>query len=498
MLDSLLVSLWMAAAVGSGSNLPFWATAGQFDRMPEHGGAISLVSAEFSHSFGADDAWKINGGAAFAGRIDMPRSEDGSRTADFSAIVDELYAEVGWKTISLNLGMRHEDLDFWAAGSRDLGSVSLTGGRIIRSGNSRALPGYELRLRPTAIPFTGGRAAIYGAYADYKMMDQRYVEGALLHNMKAGLCVHLSSRLDFHFILDHYAQWGGVSPVSGEMPLTLDNYLRVITGRHASSAGTTSDQINVIGNQLGSETLRLDWRGEGWRASLLHDIPYEDGSGMGFQNFPDGVNTLWFGWDDKDRWITDIALEFVYTRWQSGPRHDRPTTDEEKASMDPSCGLDYYRRIIGGVDNYFCNSEYRSAWTYFGRTIGLPLFYPAGTHDGSWERGITLGVENNRIRAWHLGLGGRLFRLAPYRLMLTYSQNYGTYFNQYAGPSAHNQDWGTVREVALNQFSACLNGEVPLFSGRAGVSLRYGLYADLGEVLESSFGAMFGIAVNFY
>lgn len=498
MLDSLLISLWMAGAVGSGANLPFWATTGQFDRMPVHGGAVSLVSAELSHNFGNGNDWFVNGGAAFAGRMDLPRGEDGRRTADFSAMVDELYAEVGWKMLSLNVGMRHEDLDFFAAGSRDLGSLSVTGGRIIRSGNTRAIPGYELRLYPLTVPFTGGKAEIYGAYGDYKMMDERYVNGALLHNMKAGLCVHITSRLDFHFVLDHYAQWGGVSPVYGEMPLTLDNYFRVITGRRASSAGSTSDQINVIGNQLGSETFRFDWRGDGWKASFLHDIPYEDGSGMGFQNFPDGVNTLWFGWDDKDRWITDIALEFIYTRWQSGPRHERPTTDEEKATMDPSIGYDYYRRILGGVDNYFSNEEYCSAWTYFGRTIGLPLLYPKGTRDGTWGQGITLGVENNRIRAWHLGIGGRLFRRAPYRLMLTYSQNYGTYKIPYAGPSAWNQDWGTVKEVPLNQFSACLNGEVPLISGHFGLALRYGLYADLGEVLENSFGAMFGIAVNFY
>ena len=49
---------------------------------------------------------------------------------------------------------------------------------------------------------------------------------------------------------------------------------------------------------------------------------------MGFQNFPDGVNTLWFGFDDKDRWVTDILYEYQYTMWQSGTRHDRPTTEE--------------------------------------------------------------------------------------------------------------------------------------------------------------------------
>ena len=161
-----------------------------------------------------------------------------------------------------------------------------------------------------------------------------------------------------------------------------------------------------------------------------------------------------------------------------------------------------YIKIVGGADNYFNNSGYRSGWTYYGRTIGLPLFFPAGTHAGTWTgSGVTLGVENNRIRAHHIGIAGKLFRRAPYKLMLTYSQNYGIYKKAYIGESQLGKPWGTVKETPLKQVSGAFVGEVPFWvfgrSGSASVwrhfNLTYGFYADKGSVLPDTVGATFGL-----
>ena len=60
----------------------------------------------------------------------------------------------------------------------------------------------------------------------------------------------------------------------GIIPVTLDNYFRVIPGRHASSSGTLSDQLNTIGYHLGGLVCHLDWRGDGWKAAFMRDVPY--------------------------------------------------------------------------------------------------------------------------------------------------------------------------------------------------------------------------------
>ena len=85
------------------------------------------------------------------------------------------------------------------------------------------------------------------------------------------------------------------------------------------------------------------------------------------------------------------------------------------------------------------------------------------------------------------------FRKMPYRLMLTYSQNYGTYFTPYAGESAWGKPWGTVQETPLWQFSGAFTGEIPTLFGWKWLHLTYGFFADYGEVLPQQWGGLLGI-----
>ena len=347
------------------------------------------------------------------------------------------------------------------------------------SGNARSMPGYRLSLHPSNVPFTNGHLQVAGAFADYLMDDTRIEARSLAHNTVFNLIGNIG-RFSITLGLDHWAMWDGAG---------FGNYLRMLVGGHAGSDGTASDQINVIGNQLGAEKISVTYRGRGWRAEFRHDIPYDDKSGMRTQNFPDGVNTINLSFDDKDRWVSDIVYEFQYTMYQSGPIHDSEI-DENGKHVERLPGLVF----IGG-DNYFNNGEFPSGWTYYGMTLGNPLFFPAGTHDGTWSRtGVTRGVENNRLKAHHLGISGKLFKKLPYRLMATYSMNYGTYWSPYAGESQWGHPWGTVKETSANQFSFGFNCEIPLLGGQ--LQIIPGLFADKGSVLPDSFGATIGLRVN--
>ena len=511
-MNDFILSLLLMGALSTGGSLPFWMTSNQYGLMPEHNGALALVQAHTQYDSTKVFQWKW--GASFAAQYDSgPVLPEG--TADFGLMVDELCGSIKWKVFSLDAGLQHDVLDFYGA-DRRLGSLSTTGGHIIASGNARAMPGYWIHLDPVPIPLTWKHVWLYGSYGDFATLDNRYVKGALVHRTKFGFLFKITNRLDFHLGLDHYGIWGGDSPKYGKMPITFDNYLRVVTGRGASSSGTVSDQLNVIGDQGGGEFMRFDYRGRGWKATFLHDIPYNDGSGMGLNNFPDGVNTLWFGFDDKDRWVSDVLYEFAYTRNQSGWYHDRPTTEEERKHLDPSDEYHYWHHIRGGGDNYFNNGEYKSGWTHFDRTIGYPLFVPRGTHDGTWtshrEKGdvstVNRGVENNRLRAHHIAVSGKFFKLFPYKVMLTYSQNYGTYYSPYLGESPYDKEPGTVEEFALHQVSGAFVGEIPgaALADRGWIkhsswlcpfSLTYGLYADKGQLLPDLFGFTLGLRYDF-
>lgn len=483
MMNDFVLSLLLAGALSTGGQLPFWMTTNQYGLMPEHNGAIALLGAHTQYDTSKDFQWRW--GVSLAANYDNgPLLPDGK--AGFSLMADEIYASIRWKYFSLDAGMKHDPVDFYAS-SPLLGSLSTTGGHVISSGNARTMPGYMINIESLPIPFTKKHVWLDAGFGDFTTLDNRWVQGALVHRNKLSIKVNITRRLDFTLGLDHYAVWGGTSPQYGRMPITFGNYFRVVMGLRASTAGTANDQMYAIGNHGGGEIWRFDYRGNGWKATFLHDVPYEDLSGILLQNFPDGVNTLCFGFDNKDRWISDIVYEFIYTRNQSGWYYHRPGVPAEHAEDSPID--DTYPPRSGG-DNYFNNGEYRSGWTHFGRTIGLPLISPEGTHSGTWtSRRLLLGIENNRIRAHHIGLSGKLFRKSPYKFLFTYSQNYGTYRAPYCGESPWEKLPGTVKEIPLHQFSTAFTGEVPLRH----ISLTYGLYGDWGELLPSQFGALLGL-----
>ena len=487
-MNDFILTLMMLGAMSSGANMPFWATANRFGLMPEANGGIAYVAASSQYDPSKTIQWRW--GASLAAGYDSYNPErdingvitDGFKNDGTRIMLDQLYAGLRWKMFSLDLGMMHRDQGFLAGTSSQgpayLGSLSTTAGNILWSGNSRSIPGYSLNLEPWTVHFTGGRVELSGSYGDYRTFDTRFVEGALVHNMRIGLTVHITERLDFLGRLDHYALWSGTHPTNGRRPSTFKDYLRVITGSSGGSSSTVSDQINVLGDQRGEELFGLRWKGDGFSVTFQHDIPYDDGSGMGFQNFPDGVNTLHLGFNDRSGWVSDVLLEYATTMWQSGTRHDWTDSEGKK-------------HISGGGDNYFNNSEYRSGWTFSGRTAGFPLIFPTGTRNHEWNPfdGIVLGVENNRLKACHFGLAGNLFRKSPYKLMLTYSQNYGLYRQPYEGESPWGKEPGTVKETSLSQFSGAFMGEIPFRR----LAILYGLYADNGSVLRDSFGATLGL-----
>ena len=501
-MNDIFFSLMLLGALsgGPGSPLPFWATANQWGLMPENQGTFALVQAH--QDFDSSRTLQLGWGASVAFNDYCNNLDPGSMPLHIMA--DELYGSLRWKAFTLDLGMKHRELDFYGADER-LGSLSTTGGHVAESGNARPMPGYLLSLAPVAIPFTQEHVWLYGAFGDYKPLGIRYVEDPLVHRTRIGFRFDIGERLRLHFLLDHYAIWAGTIPNKGTMPVTFGNYFRMVTGSHAGADGTRSDRLNVIGDQGGGEMWGAEYLGDGWKIKLHHDIPYADGSGMGFQNFPDGVTTLHFSWDDKSRWVSDILYEHTYTMYQSGPFNGEKF-DEEGHSITPP-GV----KTTGG-DNYFNNGEYRSGWTHYGRPIGTPLMYPVGTHAGTWTSAVLVtGLENTRLKAHHFALSGKLFRQHPYKLMLTYSANHGTYGKPYAGESAWNKEWGSVVETPLRQLSAGFTGSVRLLapSGRArrtpaasarrpmDISFLYGFYADHGSVLPDTFGATLGARLSF-
>ncbi|MCH5173269.1 MAG: hypothetical protein J1D85_03555 [Bacteroidales bacterium] len=479
-MNDFVVSIMLLGALSSGGSLPFWAVSNQGGLMPESSGAAGIIRAAKPFAESGDFRWKAGASLAFAAPYSV---------GDYGIVPDELYAGMRWKSIGADLGMVRREAEYMGS-DPSLGSLSVTEGHIVESNNARAMPGYRLLLDRWAIPFTGGRLQLSGSWGDYKTLDERYMNGALVHRLSGYLRYDGGKHFYAQLGIDHYAQWGGTGIDGVSMDVNWGNYFRVATGRPASEGGTLSDRMNVIGCHGGAEQLRMGWRESAFAVHFQYEKPYADKSGMRFNNIPDGVYTLDFSLADKDSWVSDALVEFHYTMWQSGTIHDKET-DEDGNQL--SWFEDHTLNVFGG-DDYFNNSRYKSGWTHFGRSICAPLFFAA-------PYGEYPGIVSNRYKALHFGLSGKLFRKAPYRLMLTASENYGTYRRPFISPSTWDTGWNwwepNTIDKGLKQFSAALNGYVPFrFGKRVSLDLLYGLYADAGRLLEDNFGLTAGVRIN--
>lgn len=445
---------------GTGDYLPFWERTGRNGIVPFSSSALVIGGADLQYK--AKNGIYFGTGANLVGSLESGNPVHSSRT---KGIVDRLYLSGGWKMMHLDIGMKPRETE--------LSDLSITGGNVLWSNNARNIPGINARL--DWVYFEKGHwFGFKGNYAHYHMIDTRYVTNTMLHNKNLMLKLAAGRKVDLIFGVDHWAQWGGVSPSQGPQPDAFIDYLRIVFVQAGGEDATISDQVNILGNHLGREVFRVDWRARPFTMTAQYDMPFEDNGGIKrLQNFPDGVWSLRFVMNDKDAFVTEVVTEFINTTWQAGDKHDRPATPEEMEKQDPD---DFYygKIVIGGMDNYFNNGTYRSGWTNYGRVIGLPLITPSAPR----EDGVTFQVVNNRVRAFNVGLRGNLTDEIPYTFRTTYSSNWGRY-NITEESFFYDRPWQL--SLAFEMEFGCSITDLP-------VTLAVGAYGDIGRLYQNSAG----------
>lgn len=443
----------------SGEYMPFWARTGEDGILPVRSSGLMTAGADVSyrHSNGIYFAAGANLAGALAQKSVL-------NTKPVYGMVDRLYVSGGWKMLHLDVGMKPRQ--------REFSDLSISGGNFMYSRNTRNMPG--INAWSDWIYFEKGHwFGFRGNIAHYQYIDNRYVKGAYVHNKGLALKIALGRKVDISGGLDHWAQWGGNSPKYGQQPVSFIDFYRVLMAQHGGEDATASDRLNVLGNHLGREWARLDWRHERFTMSFQYDKPFEDGSGVRLKNIPDGIWSVQCSFNDRDAAVTDIVFEYINTTWQSGPEHDRAATEEEKKNQaEDEAYKD--RVVLGGCDNYFGNSEYKSGWTNHGRTIGLPLILSAAPG----EDGIVMTTVNTRVRAFHAAIRGNFAKGLPYAFKGTFSLNYGRY-NQAETSFFVSRPW---------QLSLAFELGLKRFMSNIPIDLNVGIYGDVGQLYQDSVG----------
>lgn len=424
-------SLALNYALANKNTLPFWMTANKFGAV-QNRNQTAVNAALFSDFKNSERDFSFSYKASFTGYL--------SSKNDF--YINELYGSIKFKGAQLDLGSKNDEI-IWEG-------LSSSNGNIIKSTNTRAFPGINLKTNGFLIlPFAKKWLRVKANYAEYLLNDKRVVDGAHLHHKSLHFKSVLSEKLSMIAGMDHYVQWGGTSEEYGDFPSGFKDYLRILIGYSGGESALSGDKINALGNHVGSYLFQLNYTGEKTNWNLYWSHPFEDRSGRELTNSSDALYGFFIDLKNPEKFVTHILAEFTYTKNMSG-----------------SSGF-------SGRDNYFNNSYYGSGWTYFGHTIGSP-FFPVKPEVNGITHGVLVGY--NRFISYNIGLKGFVNRCIQYKTNLSYTK-YEGWFNH---------------PINKEQFSSFL--ELSLSPKRIPFEISIGTAADFGNFLPRNIGGFFKLS----
>jgi len=393
-------SIETGTIISHGNQSPFWLSANKYGFISFEPGSVwmrSKIKTEidwskrFDYSYGID-AW---------GRYDQS-GKLGLQQAWVKTKIFFVTAYIG----------RMEEM----YGNQD---STLSSGGLMWSGNATPLPKISIQTEQwTPVPFTYKYFEFKGGISHGWFGKQEFVSDGYLHHKYAYIRFGGKLPVHLHFGFHHFAQWGGTSHLKGKFPNDFKAFKDIFFARKSATDilpdGTPI--ANSLGNHMGSRNYGLDIELKKYKICSYWQTIFEDGSGKALRNIKDGLWGLTIK-AKKEALVSGVLYEFLHTTDQSGRFNWDPVTMKE----------------YGGNDNYFNHGYYNFGWTYNGLTVGNPLITsPLYTGNNLFEY-----IRNNRVIAHHFGLEGSK-KYFSYKLLYTYSLNFGTNFVEFSPSKQQN------------------------------------------------------------
>lgn len=387
--DSIRYQIDMNGIASSSSNSPFWLQNNQYGVLPFDPNSLTFFAKIEKIKTVSDRIFDYN-------FVSSAYLNVANKT---SAILHELYLNGRLWVFNASVGMREENF-----GNQD---ETLSGGGFLFSKNARPMPKIFIGIEDfTPLFFKNRLIEIKGGVSHGWFTDQIYTKDLLMHH-KYG-CMRVGgtkSPVHVQYGLDHVAQWGGNVPGYGLQPTGLNDFINVFFARNGSLSSTLNEQINVGGNHIIAQGLKLELNLKNYEISTYWQHIAEDKPIRILWNSVNVVDGLWGVSlkNNKFPLVKKILYEYLNTTDQSGPFHD----------MD---GV-----VYGGADSYFNNYLYQNGWTHYGRTIGTP-FITSPVYNIKKE----VYILNNRVKVHHVGFEGELKEYF-YKSKVSFISNYGSY-----------------------------------------------------------------------
>lgn len=455
--QSIETTIDVTGVVSSSGNTPFWIQSNRqgiysntgsqlLTRVQAHGSSFLLENRNLTFSYGAD-------------LIARPGPQN---TLSFN----QGYVKLNYYGFELSGGRFHN--------SSPVHDSELGMGSLGVSGNALPVPQIRVGLPEwTGLPFTNDLIQIRGHTSHGWLGGDRYTDNVLYHE-KVG---HARLGGDFPFNLyggiAHYAKWGGQNnPEYGDLPSDHSDFWRVFFARGGDEQTAPSVEADyMLGDHLGAWDFGFFLDLDQVSINFYRQHPIETKDNLKLKSLQDALNGLSFRFDESlGLPIRGFVYEFMYTKWQDGPRVENILEDGTRCSEEPERCRDPFQ----GNENYYNHHIYRTGWATHGRTIGNPLFRVSNTP----IENLVDGIDNNRIIAHHIGVDSQIGN-SQLITKITASRNFGTRDDPFSEPA--------------NQLSVGLQSQTPVMFFNQPMILITDLAFDSGDLFGSQFGMVLGI-----
>lgn len=482
-LDTIEYQLGYLNTFANQHYLPHWITANRFGVFNDGEYYAGLLRGDIKSTY------KITKEFSFDAGIDAIAKYPFIKGQSQSVFFQQAYLSAKYSVFKLTGGRKERTLGTHAEG--------LSTGSLALSGNARPVPMILLEVPEySPVPFTKGYIKFKGTYAHQWLEEDRLVKNPYLHEKSFYLKFGGDLKINFSAGLVHYVVWGGETDRYGKLPQDFGNYMNLVLGKSAEDVDLTNPNLigevaNAVGDHFGVYDFALYAKLKSIDVTVYHQTPFEDWTGT--RLFRNKDRLLGINFKSKAfKWIESVAYEYLYTLYQSGP--GRPGGAGKQAP-------ELYGYHYGGRDNYYNNYLYKTGWVYHNRIMGTPLFYTKARmrlYDSDFVdpdgKKFNFNVVNNRVVAHHVGLQGELSKSIRYKLLSTFTRNYGTYGGINGGitrwGSIENPDLEYAFKPAKNQNYFLLEIESHPFS--KSWSLLTAIAWDTGA-LYHNFGTLIGL-----
>lgn len=411
------ISVSQSAVISGKKTLPYWLVSNNSSRLLDESYLglwtdINVTKASTSHD-GLDYFYGLEGSAF------------GGSNLNFSLV--QAYAGAHFRSIDLRFGFKEE---FFG-----VNDSTLSIGNLFYGNNARPIPKLVVKTTGwTKVPFLESFLSFQAYLAHGWLEEDRHQSNALLHQKYFYLRWSFFKRkLLITGGLHHSAQWAGENIEQGTtQPTGLQNYLRILFASSGGSGADQNDQLNALGNHLGSYDLSASFRFKKFTVRNYWQFLWEDKSGLTPFNWRDGLVGISVKSNESKGIVSGFNLEIIRTNGQDAVKY----ADDGTQIIEP--------------DNFFNNTIYRSGWTFRQRVIGNPVFLILNPGARSnW-------LVKNMINGHNIGLEGRIGQF-NYRLNYRYFKNRGI-FRETFSPALESKSIGGDIQLPLKKSSLRLRG----------------------------------------